>query len=275
MSQSLGFWRMRIGLGLVAIVVVTALAGPALAPKSPTAFAGPPFQGPTTNALLGTDYLGHDVLSNLLAGGRIVVWMSFATATLAVAVGAAIGMAAGYSRSRLDDLLMRSMDVLLALPAIVLVLAVVSLMGSNPWLVVAAVAWTWVPAVARLVRGVTVEVVRREHIEAVEVLGLPTWRIATGEILPNIATPIMVDYGVRLTWAIGVIAALSFIGAGVQPPNADWGLMINQNRTGLTQQPWAVLAPVLLIGIYALGTNMVAEGIARTASLIDRNRGNE
>jgi peptide/nickel transport system permease protein len=268
--QSLGFWRTRIGFGLIALVVLIALVGPAFAPHSPTALVGAPFQAPSSASPLGTDYLGEDVLSRLLWGGRTVVWMSVMAATLALIFGVTIGMTAGYSRSRLDDLLMRTMDVLLALPAIVLALTVVSLIGPNPWLIVGAVAWSWIPAVARISRGATVEVVRREHIEAVQALGVPTRRILFGEVLPNIATPIMVDYGLRLTWATATIAALSFIGAGIQPPNADWGLMISQNRSGLTLQAWSVLAPALCIGLFALGTNMVAEGFARTASLVDR-----
>jgi peptide/nickel transport system permease protein len=119
---------------------------------------------------------------------------------------------------------------------------------------------------------VTVEVVRREHIQAVEALGLSPIRICLGEIVPNIITPLMVDYGLRLTWAIGLIAALSFLGAGIQPPNADWGLMINQNRDGLTIQVWSTLAPVLCIVVYALGVNLATEGIARAAAAIDRKQ---
>jgi peptide/nickel transport system permease protein len=198
--------------------------------------------------------------------------MSIAAATIALVVGAAVGLAAGYSRSRLDDVLMRTMDVLLALPAIILALVAVSVLGPALWLIVLCVAWTWIPAVARLTRSVTVEVVRREHIQAVEALGLSPTRICLGEILPNIITPLMVDYGLRLTWAIGLIAALSFLGAGIQPPAADWGLMINQNRVGLTVQVWATLAPILCITAFALGVNLVTEGIARAAAAIDRKQ---
>jgi peptide/nickel transport system permease protein len=164
------------------------------------------------------------------------------------------------------------MDVLLALPALILALCVVSLLGPQLWLIVLAVAWTWVPAVARLSRSVTLEVVRREHIQAVEAFGLPPVRICAGEIVPNIVTPLMVDYGVRLTWAIGVIAALSFLGLGVQPPHADWGLMINQNSAGLSLQVWSILAPILLIAIFGIGVNLITEGVARSAAAIDRRK---
>lgn len=271
--EAFGFWRTRIGLILLCFIILVALLGPLFAPYSPTALVGAPFEAPSAHAVLGTDYLGEDVLSHVLWGGRTLLWMSFASATLALVFGVVIGVTAGYSGQLADDALMRAMDVLIALPAIVLVLTVVSLAGNHPWLIVAAVAWTWIPQVARITRGATVEVVRREHVEAAEAIGAPTWRIIGEEIVPNIATPIMVDYGLRLTWATATIAGLNFIGAGIQAPNADWGLMINQNREALTQQPWAVLTPALCIGLYALGTNMISEGIARTAARIDRAGG--
>jgi peptide/nickel transport system permease protein len=268
--NALGFWRTRIGVALVAVIVLTALVGPLFAPHEPNALVGAPYSAPSGDAVLGTDYLGEDVLSRVLWGGRSVVWMSFAAATISLVAGAAVGIAAGYSRSRLDDILMRAMDVLLALPAIILTLTVVSLLGPKPWLIVMAIGWTWIPAVARLARSVTLEVVRREHIQAVEAFGLSPIRICFGEIVPNVITPLLVDYGLRITWGIGLIAALSFLGAGIQPPNADWGLMINQNRDGLTLQIWSILVPVLCIGVYALGVNLVTEGIARSAAVIDR-----
>jgi peptide/nickel transport system permease protein len=270
--DALAFWRTRIGLALVSLTIAIAIFGPLFAPHSPSALVGAPYQAPSSHYLLGTDYLGEDVLSRVLWGGRSVLWMSIAAATIALMVGAAVGLAAGYSRSRLDDVLMRTMDVLLALPAIILALVAVSVLGPALWLIVLCVAWTWIPAVARLTRSVTVEVVRREHIQAVEALGLSPTRICLGEILPNIITPLMVDYGLRLTWAIGLIAALSFLGAGIQPPAADWGLMINQNRVGLTVQVWATLAPILCITAFALGVNLVTEGIARAAAAIDRKQ---
>jgi peptide/nickel transport system permease protein len=272
LENAFSFWRMRVGFAIVLAILLFALLGPLVAPHSPSELVGPPFTGPSADAPLGTDYLGEDVLSRVLWGGRSVVWMSIAAASVALLLGATIGLTAGYSRTRLDDALMRAMDVLLALPAIILTLTVVSLVGPKPWLIVLAVALSWVPQIARITRAVTLEVVRREHIQAVEALGMSPIRICRGEVLPNVITPLMVDYGVRLTWAIGLIAALSFLGAGIQPPNADWGLMINQNRNGLTLQVWAVLAPVLMIGIYALGVNLMAEGLGRSAAGVDTRR---
>jgi peptide/nickel transport system permease protein len=117
--------------------------------------------------------------------------------------------------------------------------------------------------VARVARGVTADVVHREYVQAAEAIGLSRRRILFREILPNVATPLMVEYGLRLTWSIAVIAAVSFLGFGIQQPNADWGLMINENRSIITLQPWTVIAPATCIALFAVGTNFVAEGISR------------
>ena len=234
---------------------------------------GLPAQGPSGQFLLGTDYLGHDVLSRVLWGGRSVLWMSFSAATLGVAVGAAVGLLAAYAGTIADDVLMRGMDVILAFPQIVFVLLFVSLLGPKLGLIVVLVALAWVPQVARVVRGITSDIVHREYVEAAELIGLPRWRILTREILPNVTTPLMVEYGLRLTWSIALIAAISFLGFGIQPPNADWGLMINENRNILTLQPWPILAPAVCIGLFAIGTNFIAEGIARAVAGVDREGG--
>jgi peptide/nickel transport system permease protein len=273
LGRSLRYGRARIGVALTVLVVLLALVGPLAAPHAPDAVVGLPAQSPSGRFLLGTDYLGHDVLSRVLWGGRSVVWMAVAAATLGVAVGAAVGLLAAYSRSFTDDLLMRGMDVILAFPQIVFVLLFVSLLGPKLGLIVVLVALSWVPQVARVVRGITVEIVHREYVESAELIGLPRRRILAREILPNVTTPLLVEYGLRLTWSIALIAALSFLGFGIQPPSADWGLMINENRTILTTQPWAVVVPAALIALFAIGTNLIAEGIARAIAGVDRRGG--
>jgi peptide/nickel transport system permease protein len=263
LGRALRSGRTRIGLVLTGSVVLLALVGPLLAPHDPSAFVGIPLQHPSSAHLLGTDTLGRDLLSRLLWGGRSVVWMAFVSATAGVVAGAAVGMLAGFSRSRLDDALMRTMDVILAFPQVVLVLLFVSMLGAHLSLIVGLVALSWVPQVARVARGVTADVVHREYVQAAEAIGLPRRHILVREILPNVATPLMVEYGLRLTWSIAVIAAISFLGFGIQPPNADWGLMINENRAIITQQPWLVIAPATCIAVFAIGTNFIAEGISR------------
>jgi peptide/nickel transport system permease protein len=270
LRRSLRYGRTRIGVALTLAVLLLALLGPALAPHSPSALIGGPFAKPSGAAPLGTDYLGHDVLSRVLWGGRSVVWMAFAATTVGVGIGVVLGMLAGYSRGRLDDVIMRTMDVVLAFPQIVLVLLFVSVLGPKLWLIALLVAIAWIPGVARVTRGMTLEAASREFVEAVEVLGVPRRRILGREIVPNLISPLMVEFGLRLTWSIAVIAAISFLGFGVQPPAADWGLMINENRNGLTIQPWAVVVPTVCIAVFTIGTNLVAEGIGRAIAGIDR-----
>lgn len=269
-------WRRsqtKLGFALLALTVAIAILGPLFAPHSPTQFVGPPFSPAGGAAPLGTDYLGRDVLSIVLNGGRSLLWMAFAATTLGVAIGVTLGMIAAYSRNLLDDAIMRLLDVLYAFPYIVLVLLFVSLLGSNAALIVLLVAVGWVPGVARTTRGITLEVITRDFVHAADIIGVPKRKILLREILPNLSTPLMVEYALRLTWSIGVIAALSFLGFGVQPPASDWGLMINQNRNGLAVNPWSVLAPIVCIALFAIGTNLVADGIARSVAGIDREVG--
>jgi peptide/nickel transport system permease protein len=263
----------RLGAALAATVLLVALLGPHAASQSPLALIGPTYGLPDHGAPLGYDYLGRDVWSRLLAGGRSVLWMSFAASAIALAAGAIIGIAAGLSRRRIDHAVVWATDVLLAFPDLILVLLVVSMLGRAPWLIVLTVAVSFVPGVIRLARGVTLGVASQEYIEAARLMGYPWWRVVLLEILPNISTPLLVHLGIMLTWAIGMLSGLSFLGYGVAPPAADWGLMINENRAGLMIQPWAVLAPVAMIGLFALGSNLLAESVARAGARIPSRRG--
>jgi peptide/nickel transport system permease protein len=264
------YGRTKVGLILTIAVVGVAIVGPWVAPHGPGDFVAPPYTKSAEGAPLGTDYLGHDVLTRVLYGGRSILWMAFAATSMGVAMGVTLGLIAGYARNLLDDAIMRTLDVIYAFPNIVLVLLFVSMLGAKLWLVVLLVAWAWVPGVARVTRGITTEAVTREYVEAAEVLGVPRRRILFRELLPNLLTPLLVEYGLRLTWAIGAIAAISFLGFGVQPPNTDWGLMLNENRNGLTVQPWGVVVPILCIAAFTVGTNLVTEGISRAVAGIDR-----
>jgi peptide/nickel transport system permease protein len=270
--RSLRYGRTKVGVALVVALVALALVGPLVAPKSTTAFVGPPYQPPSSEAPLGTDFLGRDVLSRFLAGGRTILALSVLATALALVVGVAIGLFSAYARNWVDDVIMRSLDVILAFPNIVLVLLLVAMVGPKLWLLVLTVAASHAPRIARLVRGAALEVVERDFVKAAEVLGEPRRKILLGEILPNITSPLLVEASLRLTYSIGLIAAISFLGFGLQPPAADWGLMINENRIGLTVQPWGVVLPVAAIGLLTIGTNLIADGLSRAMIGIDRGR---
>ncbi|WP_210015225.1 ABC transporter permease [Pseudomonas palmensis] len=263
---SASVWRepqiRRGGLVTLAIVLL-ALLGPWLAPHAATDMVGGVYGPPSGEAPLGHDFLGHDVVSRLLSGGVSILWMSLAAAAIALVLGTALGLLAGLSRQRLDQAITWLADVWLAFPDLILVLLIVSMLGRAPWLIVMTVAIAFTPGVIRLARGSAVAVASQEFVEAAQMMGFSRTRILLREILPNVLTPLLVHFGNMLTWGVGMLSGLSFLGYGVAPPAADWGLMINENQAGLLVQPWAVLAPALLIGVFAYGTNILAEGIAR------------
>jgi peptide/nickel transport system permease protein len=262
--------RTRIGLAIVGLMLAVAIFGPFVAPHSPTEFVAAPNAGPSSNALFGADALGRDVFSRWLHGGLTVIWLSAAATLVGIVVGTMVGLVAAYSRNWLDDVLMRGNDVLLSFPQIIFVLLAVSAIGPKLWLIVLTVGFTHAPRVARVMRGAGQEVVERDFIKSAEVVGEKRWRIVFGELLPNVTSPLLVELGLRMTYSIGLVAGVSFLGFGLQPPTADWGLMINENRLSITVQPWAVFLPVLAIGLLTVGTNLVTDGVARAAIGLDR-----
>jgi peptide/nickel transport system permease protein len=264
--------RTKIGLALVLLLVGCALIGPLFAPYSPTEFVGPPFEKPSADSPLGTDNLGRDVLSRFLWGGRSILALAVLSTVLGVALGVAVGLVAAYARNALDDVLMRAMDVILAFPQIVLALVAVATVGPKLWLLVLVVGITTAPRVARVVRGAALEVVERDFVHAAEGIGVPRTKILFGEVLPNVTSPLVVETSLRLTFSIALISALSFLGFGLQPPAADWGLMINENRLGLEIQPWGVVMPVIAIGLLTIGTSLVGDGFSRASIGIERGR---
>lgn len=262
--------RTRIGLGIVTLIVLIALFGPLVAPHSPTAFVAFPNSGPSSHAIFGADALGRDVLSRFLYGGRTVIGLAVLTTVIGVSLGLAIGLTAAYAGGMVDEVLMRICDVFLAFPQILFALLLVSALGPKLYLLVLAVGLTTAPRVARVMRGAGLQVVERDFVKAAEAVGEKRSRIIFGELLPNVTSPLLVEIGLRLTYSIGLVAAISFLGFGLQPPRADWGLMINENRLSITVQPWSVVLPVLAIALLTVGTNLVTDGIARAAIGLDR-----
>jgi peptide/nickel transport system permease protein len=275
LRRSLKLWRTRIGLALVGFIVLVAIVGPYLAPYGPSTPVGAPNATPGGKAVLGTDYLGQDVLSRVLYGGRSILVTAVIATGLALVAGTAIGLVAAYSRNALDDTLMRGMDVFMALPQIMLALVAVAIVGPHAWVIVAAIGLTTAPRIARVARGAAQPVVERDIIACSEAMGVPRWRILSGELLPNTLGPLMVEASLRLTYSIALIASLAFLGLSPNPNGANWGTMINENRIVLPVQPWGAVAPIIVIALLTLGTGLIGDGIARTAAGIDRARGEE
>jgi ABC-type dipeptide/oligopeptide/nickel transport system permease subunit len=257
-------WSARIGLVLAGGVILLAVTGPFFAPYSPSALVGAPYAAPNSDFLFGTDFLGRDVFSRVLWGGRGVVVLAGVATVLAYMTGGAIGLAAGYSRSLVDPLLMRAMDVLLAFPPILFLLVLATGAGPSAAFLVLGIATVHVPSIARIVRAATLEVSVHGYVEAALARGEPTRAILMRQILPNIWNSILADVGLRFTVSILLVAAVNFLGLGVRPPAADWAIMISENRPGLTLQPWAAAVPAALIAALTIGTNLVADAIARS-----------
>jgi len=260
----------RVGAVLTLVVVAVAVLGPVLGPLltgyGVDDFAGRPFR---PDGVAGTDDLGRDVLTRFLAGGGPVLLYALAATAIGVVGGAVLGMLAGYSdpsTSRLDSLIMRGGDVLLSFPQLVLALLAVAVLGSSGWLLVAVIGITHIPRVARVARQATLAVAGQDYVLAARMYGVPRRRVLATEVLPNITGPLMVELGLRLTYSIGYVASLSFLGLGVQPPAADWGLQINENRIALIVAPWGVLLPVIAIAVLTVGTNMITDALARESA---------
>ncbi|MHA6629905.1 ABC transporter permease [Pseudonocardia sichuanensis] len=257
----------RIGAVLTLAVVAIALLGPLLGPLltgyGVDDFAGRPFR---PDGVAGTDDLGRDVLTRFLAGGGPVLLYALAATAIGIVGGAVAGMLAGYSGGRLDSLIMRGSDVLLSFPQLVLALLAVAVLGSTGWLLVLVIGITHIPRVARVARQATLAVAHQDYVLAARMYGVPRRRILTTEVLPNITGPLMVELGLRLTYSIGYVASLSFLGLGVQPPAADWGLQINENRIALSVAPWGVLLPVIAIAVLTVGTNMITDALAKESA---------
>jgi peptide/nickel transport system permease protein len=273
MAGAAGTPRGLTGLVLIALIVAVVAVGPFVTPHSPTALVGIAYQSPGGGLPLGTDGLGRDVLSRVLAGGWQLILMALAAAAIGMVIGTAAGLTAAYCGRLADTAIMRLADVFLSFPQLVFALLLVSLVGPKIWVLVLAVGWSHAPQVARVVRSDALERIESDYVQAARLLGTPWWRVLLSDVLPNTLPVIMVEAGLRLTYSIVVIAGLSFVGFGLQPPAADWGLMINENRGGMTLNPWGVLAPGILLAILTIGANLFTDAIARVGLRIDTRGG--
>ena len=262
--------RGAIGLGLASSVVLLAVIGPFVAPYASDALLTLTFAKPSGQFLLGSDFLGRDVLSRLLDGGWVLLIMAACATALGIAGGAAAGISAAYLRGRSDGIIMRAVDVILAFPQLVFALLLLSLLGPKLWLITIAVGFSHAPQVARVLRSATLDISERDFVKAAELQGMRPAKVMTKEILPNLVSPLMVEAGLRLTYSIVIIAGLAFLGFGQPPPAANWGTMINENRVGLPLNPWAVIVPAVLIALLTIGTNTFTDAFARVAIGVDR-----
>lgn len=253
-----------IGSFLLVAMLLLVLVGPALAPYPPDEVAvGAPASSPSATHLLGTDLLGRDVLSRFLTGGRSVLLLPLAAVAASIVAGSVLGLVAGCVGGRVDALLTRGIDIMLAIPSFLSVLVIIAALGTGNLVVVIAVAVVYTPSIARVVRGAAQSVRTREFVLAARARGDGLTWIALREVLPNINATLLVEIALRLTFAIMFIASLSFLGLGVQPPSSNWGVLVGENRSLLYQEPLAVLVPAIAIGLLAIAVNLIADAFSQ------------
>jgi peptide/nickel transport system permease protein len=216
---------------------------------------------PSVAHWFGTDEYGRDVLSRTLIGARPTLLMGFGATAFSLLVGVPLGLLAGYRRGRVDEAIMRAMDVLMSFPPILLGLLVLAVTTPSLWKAMLAVGIVYVPPIVRLTRSVTLDIAQEEFILAAQARGDSAWRILLAEILPNAWPPIAAEGSLRITFAILLGAALSFLGLGAQPPSADWGLMISEARAFIEKAPWITLAPGILMCITVIAVNLLGDGL--------------
>ena len=251
-----------IAAAVICVTVLMAIFAPLVSPYDPlkqdlnSLLAAP---GPTH--LLGTDNVGRDVLARVIWGSRVSLVAGSVSVAIAVVVGCFLGLIAGYSGGRLDDVVMRVMDAVLSFPALVLALALGAVLGAGVGGVLITLGIVYAPTFARLMRGQVLTIRTREYIDAARLLGAADWHILLRHVLPNAATPIVVQASLSVAFAILAEASLSFLGLGIQPPEPSWGSMINAGRGYLQQAPWIVFGPGAALFLTVLSLNFVGDAI--------------
>ena len=259
------FRRNRVAVASAVVIllfVVLALLAPVLAPYDPLEQdLASNYAGPSRMHWLGTDDLGRDTLSRLLFGARVSLGIAFSSVSIGVVVGAVLGLVAAFYGGLVDSVIMRVMDVMLALPGILLGIAIVVMLGNGVLNTVLAVAVFSIPTFARLVRGSALSILQLDYVVASRALGASPGRILFGHVLPNALTPLVVQATLQLGVAILIASGLSFLGLGVQPPNPEWGAMLSKGRELVRSTPVAAFAPGFAITLVVLSFSLLGDGL--------------
>jgi peptide/nickel transport system permease protein len=247
---------------ILTIVILLAIFGPLLSPYPYDEMQiMARLQPPSAAHLLGTDEFGRDVLSRTLVGTRLSLLMGVGATLISLMIDVPLGLIAGYYRGVVDETIMRIVDVMISVPPIMLGLLILAVTTPSVWKSALAVGIVYIPIMVRLTRSATLELAAEEFVEAARARGDGGAFIVFRELLPNAWAPIIVEAALRVTFAILLAAALSFLGLGVQPPAADWGLMIAEARPFIHEAPWIALAPGFALCVTVVAINLVGDGL--------------
>lgn len=250
----------RIGLALVCFWLLIALIGPLLAPHEVGAIVAPDVFGPLSLEYpLGSDYLGRDMLSRILSGTRFTVGLAFAAALLASGTGTALALFAAVSGRWIDEVVSRLMDTLISIPSKIFALVMVAAFGSSVPLLLLIAGISYLPGAFRIARALAVNLNTMDYVQVARARGEGRVYIAVVEILPNMINPILADFGLRFVFVVLLLSGLSFLGLGVQPPDADLGSLVRENISGLGEGAPAVIMPALAIATLTIGVNLVID----------------
>ena len=261
----------RIGLGLVIFWVLVAALGPLLAPHSVGAIVSyDVFLPPTGDYPLGTDYLGRDVLSRILSGARYTVGLALAAASLAVLLGVAIAMTAAIGGRVADEIISRFMDALISIPSKIFALVLIAAFGSSFIVLLVITGLAYMPGSFRVSRAMAVNLAAMDFVEVARARGEGRFYIAVREVLPNMVHFVATDFGLRFVYVVLLLSSLSFLGLGVQPPDADLGSLVRENVSGFAEGASAVLAPAAAIATLTIGVNLLIDSLR---GMSDSNQG--
>ena len=261
-----------VGSALLSVLVLAVVFGPVLAPYDPESFhTSSRLVGPSGAFWLGTDHFGRDIFSRILWGARTTVLLSLLATAIGAGVGAAIGIFSGYVGGWLDELLMRFVDAMMAIPSLLFALLIITVLGPSGVNAVIAIGIAFAPGIARVARSVTLSVRTSDYVAAAVARGESAGWIMLREVLPNMLAPVIIEATIRVAFAIMLLATLSFLGLGSQPPAPEWGLMISEARGFMFRSAWTIFWPGLAIATVAVTFNLL--GDALRDALNPRTRG--
>jgi len=251
-----------IGLVIVVFVLVIAIFGPWLAPDNPETFNyGNRFETPNTLFWFGTDQFGRDLFSRVLYGAQSTVLMAVFATLIGTSIGAVVGTASAYLGGRVDEFVMRIVDAIMAIPGLLFALLIVTALGASGMNALIAIGIAFAPGMARISRSVALTVRQQDYVKAAIARGESAGYIIVREMLPNVMAPIVVETTIRVAFAIMLLATLSFLGLGAQPPSSEWGLMVSESRSYLYLNPWMMVWPGISIALVAIGFNLLGDGL--------------